>query len=64
MILNFYRGARGEKRDGKDAVARENLSRVHQLLRRRAIVPPRGYTESVSLLATTIANEVRTCKNS
>lgn len=62
-MLNFYlSGYRGERKDAKDGIARENLRKVHHLLRSRSITPPRGYTESISLLATTIATEIRNAK--
>lgn len=58
MILNFYPGHRRERKDGKDGVARENLSKVHTLLCRRGITPPRNYTQAIPLLATVIAREI------
>ena len=61
-LLNFYHGQHGERQDGKEIIARENLKKVYTLLRRRRITPPRGYTESISLLAKAIAERIRNAK--
>lgn len=60
--LNFFYGPKGERRDGKDGVARENLTKVRTLLRARGFHPPHGYTDAIQLLASIIAAEVQNAK--